>query len=42
MTTPVRVIYAADADGGAPTVMADQPDRFAAVVDQFLAGAGAG
>lgn len=65
MTTPVWAVYAADADGGAPTamadalwnreyaglpgvrmvrvddsrhfIMADQPERFAAIVDQFLA-----
>ena len=65
MTTPVWVVYAADADGGAPAamadgvwgreyatlpgarmvrvdgsrhfIMADQPARFAAIVDQFLA-----
>ena len=65
MTTPVWVVYAADADGGAPAamadgvwgreyatlpgarmvrvdgsrhfIMADQPERFAAIVDQFLA-----
>lgn len=65
MTTPVWAVYAADADGGAPTamadatwareyaalpgvrlvrvddsrhfIMADQPARFAELVDQFLA-----
>lgn len=69
MTTPVWAVYAADADGGAPTamadalwtreyatlpgvrmvrvddsrhfIMADQPERFAATVDQFLSDGGA-
>ncbi len=64
MTTPVTVLYASDADGGAPAatadamwtreyatlpgarlirvddsrhfIMADQPERFAALVDDFL------